>query len=299
MLTEVRKEHDTDTVKAIINQHLSIPASVSNVTRLGKKSDKPHLRITVATEQDKANILHNCVKIHSVKEPTYLGKVFITPDLTMKEREENKTLRKRLSEMKESNKYQIKKWTHCAEEELIPPGTIKLVSKQSLTFTSAQPSNKHANKISTLTLAVINCQSILAKKPLFENFVSVYKPDIIAGTESWLRPWPDIQNSEIFTCDYQVFRCDRRDGYGGVFLACNKSYSWTEINSYSNCSRELVAFKLEISQGESLIVVSVYRPLNSDLVYLESMCSCLVNLIDDNPNAACGMVCWGHKSPKY
>jgi len=48
---EVRKEHDTDTVKAIINQHLSIPASVSNVTRLGKKSDKPRLlRIAVATE---------------------------------------------------------------------------------------------------------------------------------------------------------------------------------------------------------------------------------------------------------
>jgi len=107
---EVRKEHDTDTVKAIINQHLSIPTSVSNVTWLGKKSDKSCLlRITVATEQDKAIILRNCVKVRSIKEHTYLGKVFITPDLTMKEREENKTLRNRLSEMnKESNKYQIK-----------------------------------------------------------------------------------------------------------------------------------------------------------------------------------------------
>jgi len=94
-----------------------------------------------------------------------------------------------------------------------------------------------------------------------------------------------VQNSEIFTYDYQVFRRDRRDGYGGVFLACNKLYSWTEINYFSNCSCELVASKLEISQGESLIVVSVYRPPNSDLVYLDSMCSCLINLIDDNPNA--------------
>jgi len=35
--------------------------------------------------------------------------VFVTPDLTVKEREENKILRERLSEMnKESNKYQIK-----------------------------------------------------------------------------------------------------------------------------------------------------------------------------------------------
>jgi len=94
-----------------------------------------------------------------------------------------------------------------------------------------------------------------------------------------------VQNSEIFTYDYQVFRRNRTDGYGGVFLACNKSYSWTEINYFSNCSCDLVVSKLEISHGESLIVVSVYRPPNSDLVYLDSMCSCLVNLIDDNPNA--------------
>lgn len=77
---EVRREHDTDTTKAVINQHLSIPTSVLNVTQLGKKADKPQLlRITVAMEQDKANILCNCVKIHSVKDPTYLKKVFITP----------------------------------------------------------------------------------------------------------------------------------------------------------------------------------------------------------------------------
>jgi len=78
---EVRKDHDTDTVKAIINQHSSIPASVLNVTRLGRKQSKPRLlRIMVASEQDKANILRNCVKIHNVKDPAYLGKVFITFD---------------------------------------------------------------------------------------------------------------------------------------------------------------------------------------------------------------------------
>jgi len=60
----VRREHDTDTVKAIVNQQLCIPASISDVTRLGKKMDKPRLlRITVASEQEKASILRNCTKI--------------------------------------------------------------------------------------------------------------------------------------------------------------------------------------------------------------------------------------------
>ena len=39
--------------------------------------------------------------------------------------------------------------------------------------------------------------NILAKKRLFDNFVSVYKPDIIVGTESRLRP--DIQNLLVIT----------------------------------------------------------------------------------------------------
>ena len=81
--------------------------------RLGKKSDeveKPRLlRITVDSIQVKANILRNCTKICSFKDPPYLRKVFLTPDLTLTEREENKLLRTRLTELnKDGNKYQIK-----------------------------------------------------------------------------------------------------------------------------------------------------------------------------------------------
>ena len=34
---DTRKQHDKDTAMAIINQHLSVPASISNVVRLGKR----------------------------------------------------------------------------------------------------------------------------------------------------------------------------------------------------------------------------------------------------------------------
>ena len=54
-------------------------------------------------------ILHNCTKIHSISDPEYLSSVFITPDLTKKEHDENKTLRNKLKEMNNGeNKYQIK-----------------------------------------------------------------------------------------------------------------------------------------------------------------------------------------------
>ena len=67
------------------------------------------VKITVGSDEEKAEILHNCTKICSVSEPEYLSNVFITPDLTKKEREENRALRDKLKIMNNGqNKYQIK-----------------------------------------------------------------------------------------------------------------------------------------------------------------------------------------------
>jgi len=46
----------------------------------------------------------------------------------------------------------------------------------------------------------------------------MYNPDIIIGTESWLRE--DIGNAELFRADCTTFRRDRqaRGGGGGVYL---------------------------------------------------------------------------------
>ena len=84
---------------------------MSNATRLGRKSTtKPRiLRVTVATERDKALILRNSTKVRSVTGAEYLKNLFITPDMTPREREQNKALRSRLKEMNQSgNRYRIK-----------------------------------------------------------------------------------------------------------------------------------------------------------------------------------------------
>ena len=103
----------THTAMAIINQHSSIPASISNAVRLGTRTescDKPRLlRITVDSDQTKVKILCNCTRIRNIKEPEYLQQVYITPDLPLKEREENRLLRSKLAEMNYGQKkYPIK-----------------------------------------------------------------------------------------------------------------------------------------------------------------------------------------------
>ena len=59
------------------------------------------------SQQSKAEY---CTKLIGKNVPLHLAKVFITPDMTSKERESNKTLRNKLSKLNKSGKnYQIKK----------------------------------------------------------------------------------------------------------------------------------------------------------------------------------------------
>jgi hypothetical protein len=54
------------------------------------------------------------------------------------------------------------------------------------------------------------------------EFNDTYNPDVIIGTESWLRE--DVSNVEVFWGrDYYIaFRRDRNIGGGGVFICVKK-----------------------------------------------------------------------------
>ena len=82
----------------------------------------------------------------------------------------------------------------------------------------------------SLSSVVINCQSILAKKSVFQNFLANFNPSVVIGCESWLSP--EILSSKIFPSHYQVYRKDRPDGYGAVFIACQDCLLSSEL-SYS------------------------------------------------------------------
>jgi len=53
----------------------------------------------------------------------------------------------------------------------------------------------------------VNCRSIVNKKWEFWNLVDTHNPDVIIGTESWLRE--EINNVKVFSDDYTTFRKDR------------------------------------------------------------------------------------------
>ena len=105
-----RKKEDTDHVSSIFHKSLGVPTQITNAVRLGKRGDKPCLlKISVDSLKSKASILRNCTKLRGKDVPKHLSKVFITPDMTPKERECNKSLRNQLADLNKNGKnYRIK-----------------------------------------------------------------------------------------------------------------------------------------------------------------------------------------------
>jgi hypothetical protein len=86
----------------------------------------------------------------------------------------------------------------------------------------------HENAGKSLDLLQVNCRSNYNKALGFWNLVDTYDPDIIIGTESWLRE--EIGNTEIFRGDFTIFRRDRHSQCGGVFICIKmpaRSYGLT------------------------------------------------------------------------
>lgn len=112
---QVRKEQDVNKATSIFNEYMGIKPTVVNALRIGKRRDagpdvKPRLlKLTFGSEQDKASLLCNCTKLRNKSNPENVRKVYVTPDLTPQEQQQNKVLRNQLAEMnKGKNKYWIK-----------------------------------------------------------------------------------------------------------------------------------------------------------------------------------------------
>jgi hypothetical protein len=73
----------------------------------------------------------------------------------------------------------------------------------------------------------VNCRSIYNKALEFWNLVDTYNPDVVIGTESWLRE--DVGNAEVFRADFTTFRRDRPARGGGVFICVKNSIACKEL----------------------------------------------------------------------
>lgn len=105
-----RKSHDISKTSSIVDKYLSVSTTITQAIRIGKKREKARLlKITFSSVQEKAAVLRSCTKLRKSNVPEDIRKIYITPDLTPKEQELNKSLRNQLTEKnKNGNHYQIK-----------------------------------------------------------------------------------------------------------------------------------------------------------------------------------------------
>ena len=97
----------------------------------------------------------------------------------------------------------------------------------------------------------------------FWNLVDTYNPDIIIGTESWLRE--EIWNTEIFRADFTTFRRDKHALGGGVFIC---------VKNNTACSELWVDDEFEILAVEAKCtweIVGIYRAPNEDIRVIERL----------------------------
>ena len=67
-----------------------------------------------------------------------------------------------------------------------------------------------------------------------------------------------------------MFRKDRIDGYGGVLFTYLNNFCCTEIDVSTPC--EAIACKIDLSRNGRLIILTAYRPPNSDREYMHNLC---------------------------
>jgi len=82
-----------------------------------------------------------------------------------------------------------------------------------------------------------------------------------------------------------VYRSDRPDGYGGVFVACKDNIPSCNVQ-LAETSCEIVACQIQLPNHPPLVVCSVYRPPSSNQSYLIELCQHLECIRCNYPDSA-------------
>ena len=120
------------------------------------------------------------------------------------------------------------------------------------------------SQATNLRIVAINFESVCAKKEEFWCLIDAAKPDVIIGSEMWLKP--NISDSEISPPGYHVYRKDRADGYGGAPLGISTSHNSNKIETEG----EFVAAKV-LGSKHAIIFAAAYRPPRSDQTYMDTV----------------------------
>lgn len=129
-----------------------------------------------------------------------------------------------------------------------------------------QRDTKQKRKANRLRIFTCNFQSLWNKKAELENTLATNNIDILISSETYLAC--NIGDSEVIPPAYQVFRQDRKDGYGGVIILSKKELIVQEVRGTDKS--EIISIKIETFQNP-VIVSACYRPAGSTAATNENL----------------------------
>ena len=116
-------------------------------------------------------------------------------------------------------------------------------------------------------IVLMNCQSVVNKSTELQTLLAAVEPDVVIATESWLRP--DIHNPEIFPPNFNVYRRDRPDTGGGVFILVSNKLISSTLEEYHSDEHEAIWVQVKEQKGPSITIGAYYRPPKEDLETLD------------------------------
>ena len=144
-------------------------------------------------------------------------------------------------------------------------------SRHSSTNETTGPAMYNISNKKNLRILTVNCRSIRDKNVEFHVTLNYTKPDIVLGTESWLKgikPGKNATKDAIKSCEnfpdnyvyiYTVYRNDRGILGGGIFIMVNKDIISVEKTEFiTNCEIEWVSIKLK--NNKDLLIGCYYMP---------------------------------------
>ena len=151
------------------------------------------------------------------------------------------------------------------------------------TPTKSDKQRKDKNRSIFRTL-VFNFRSLFSKREELLAIIQEEKPDIIIGTETWLKE--SVRDSELLIDDYfEIYRRDRgTKKKGGGVMICVKKDLVSEIVHKGENSESLFC-KIQTSNNKPLIIGAVYRPPTYESDCDDNICKDLSEIFDKNKQA--------------
>jgi len=120
----------------------------------------------------------------------------------------------------------------------------------------------------SLVVLQVNCRSVYNKAKELWNLVDTYNPDVVIGTESWLKE--NISSAEVFRDDFTTFRRDRSVRGGGVFICVKNIIASKEL--WVDEVFEMITVEVKGMDPKYMwVIIGIYRAPNEDTLAIDTL----------------------------